>query len=90
MPETNETGWVKKIGLKLKTFFISKDVLSFLLFLALSTTFWFVHTLDRERKNSFKIKINYTGIPEDIQIQNKLVTEIDVTVQDEGKKYFNI
>ncbi|MGC3977872.1 MAG: hypothetical protein QM751_06325 [Paludibacteraceae bacterium] len=80
------TGWVKKTGVKLKTFFTSKDVLSFILFLLLSTAFWFVHTLDRERQNIIKLPVNYVGIPNDIEIKNKLPNQITVTIRDEGIK----
>ena len=57
-----------------------------MVFLALSTAFWFVHTLDRTRENRITLKLNYTGIPEDVQIQNQLTKQISVTIQDEGTK----
>lgn len=78
--------WVEKTLSKLKTSLNIKDVLSFLLFLMISTAFWFVHTLDRDRQNVLNIPIEYTGIPEDIQISNKLPREIKVTIRDEGVK----
>lgn len=80
------TEWVKNTLLKLKTFFISKDVLSFMLFFIIASAFWFVHTLDRERENKITLKLNYTGIPEDIEIRDKLINEISVTIQDNGTK----
>lgn len=86
MSDTTKNGWLKKALLKLKTFFISKDVLSFLVFLLISTAFWFVHTLDRERQDKLKLRVNYTGIPEDVEIKNKLPQEISVTIRDEGVK----
>lgn len=78
--------WALRQLLKLKTFFFTKDVLSFLLFLALSTSFWFVHTLGRERQNVIKVNINYTGIPNDIEITNKVPKTIEVTIRDDGYK----
>lgn len=78
--------WFAIVLSKVKTFFISKNVLTFLVFLLLSTIFWFVHTLDRERQSIIKLEINYTGIPEDIEIKNQLPRQIDVTIRDEGMK----
>lgn len=86
MSASNDKDKLKVIFLKLKTILFSKDVLSFLIFLVLSTAFWFVHTLDRERQNTVKLKINYTGIPEDVEIKNKLPKEISVTIRDDGMK----
>lgn len=86
MSSSTEIGWVKKKLLKLKAFITSKNVLSFMVFLMLSTAFWFVHTLDRTRENKITLKLNYTGIPEDVKIQNQLTKEITVTIQDEGTK----
>lgn len=78
--------WVKKTLSKLKTSLNIKDVLSFLLFLLLSSAFWFVHTLDRERQNVLSVPIEYTGMPEEIEVTNKLPSKIKVTIRDEGVK----
>lgn len=86
MSDIGKNSWLKIALLKLKTFFISKDVLSFLVFLLIATAFWFVHTLDRERRDKLKVRINYTGIPEDVEIKNAPPKEIYVTIRDEGGK----
>lgn len=74
---------------KLKLFFISKDLLSFLFFLALSATFWFVHALDKSRETTITIPIHYVGIPQDIAIRNNPPSELTITVKDQGLKLFS-
>jgi hypothetical protein len=74
---------------KLKLFFISKDLLSFLFFLALSATFWFVHALDKSRETTLTIPIHYVGIPQDIAIKNNPPTDITITVKDQGLRLFS-
>ncbi|MDD3078219.1 MAG: YbbR-like domain-containing protein [Paludibacter sp.] len=75
--------------LKLKSFFWSKDVLSFLLFLALSTGFWFVNSLDKARETSFDIPVSYAGIPQNILITNEIPRTVNVKVRDEGLNLFS-
>jgi YbbR-like protein len=74
---------------KLKFFFISKDLLSFLFFLALSATFWFVHALDKSRETTITIPIHYVGVPHDIAIKNNPPSEITITVKDQGLRLFS-
>ncbi|MBP1637840.1 MAG: hypothetical protein H6Q18_629 [Bacteroidetes bacterium] len=75
---------IKNFFLKVKARLISKDALTFLIFLVLSSAFWFVHSLGRERMSTINIPINYTGIPEDVQILNKLPEKITIVIRDEG------
>ncbi len=74
---------------KLKSFFLSKDILSFLLFLALSAAFWFVNALGKERETIISIPIRYIGVPQNIAITNKPPTEIKLNVRDQGIKLFS-
>lgn len=71
--------------LKLKSFLFSKDVLSFLVFLLLSASFWFVNTLNKDRELELTIPVSYTGIPQDIMFVDQLPAEINVKVKDLGK-----
>lgn len=73
---------------KLKSFFFSKDILSFLLFLALSATFWFVNALGKERDTTITIPIRYIGVPQNIAITNNPPSEIKLNVKDQGVKLF--
>lgn len=69
---------------KIKRLLITKDTLIFLLFLALSGTFWFVQSLDKQRETTLKIPVDYMGIPEDVELENKLPDRIEIKVRDEG------
>jgi hypothetical protein len=74
---------------KLKSFFLSKDILSFLLFFALSSVFWFVNALGKERETIITIPIRYTGVPPNIAITNNPPTEISLNVKDQGLRLFD-
>lgn len=76
--------------LKLKTFFFSKDVLSFLMFLALSAAFWFVNAIDKEREAELTIPVTYTGVPQNILITSDLPSHITVQVKDKGLNLFSL
>ena len=69
---------------KLKSFFLSKDILSFLLFLALSAAFWFVNSLGKEKETELSIPLRYVGIPQFVAISNNPPSEILVSVKDQG------
>ena len=69
---------------KIKRLLISKDALIFLFFLALSGAFWFVQSLDKQRETTLRIPIDYMGIPEDVELENKLPNRIEIKVRDEG------
>ena len=61
---------------KLKSFLLSRNVLSFVSFLALSAGFWFVNALDKERDTEISIPVRYEGIPQQIAITNSAPQEI--------------
>lgn len=75
---------IKNFFLKVKALLISKDALTFLVFLVLSGMFWFVHSLGRERESIIKIPVNYVGIPEDVKIVSELPKDITIVIRDEG------
>lgn len=72
-------------GWKLKSFFLSKDVLSFLVFLLLSAAFWLVNALDKERIMILKVPVTYSGIPENIIFEDEMPRMVRVRVRDLGK-----
>lgn len=74
---------------KLKSFFFSKDVLSFLLFLSLAAAFWFIRALGKEHETTIELPVRYTGIPQDISVVNVPPASITLTVQDEGGRLFS-
>lgn len=69
---------------KIEKRLFSKDALIFLFFLVLAGIFWFVQSLDKQREASIRIPVDYMGIPEDIEIENKLPKQIEIKVRDEG------
>ncbi|MDD2286503.1 MAG: YbbR-like domain-containing protein [Paludibacter sp.] len=73
-----------KFVLKLKAFFISKDVLSFLVFLLLSAAFWFINALNKERELSLTIPVVYSDVPQNLMFEEELPSEIRVKVKDLG------
>jgi len=70
---------------KLKSFFFTKDILSFLFFLVLASTFWFVHGLDKERETNIVIPVRYVGIPINVAITNSPPSEISLNIKDKGR-----
>jgi hypothetical protein len=73
--------------LKLKSFFFSKDVLSFLLFFVLASGFWFVNALDKERETEIVVPVNFVGVPQNITITNK-IQSIRIKIKDQGLNLF--
>ena len=74
---------------KLKSFFFTKDILSFLFFLALSSTFWFVHALGKERETNIVVPVRYVGIPINVAITNNPPSEILLNIKDQGVRLFD-
>jgi len=74
---------------KLKSFFLSKDILSFLLFLVLSAAFWFINALGKERETIITIPVRYTGVPLNVAITNSPPEEIQLSIKDQGLKLFD-
>lgn len=73
---------------KLKSFFFSKDALSFLLFLALASAFWFVNALDKERETEITIPVRFSGLPQNIAIVQSTTSNITIKVKDKGLNLF--
>jgi hypothetical protein len=76
---------IRYLSWKLKSFFLSKDVLSFLVFLLLSAAFWLVNALDKEREMILKVPLSYSGIPEDVIFEDDMPPMVRVRVRDLGK-----
>ncbi len=69
---------------KLKSLLFTWDTVIFLFFLALSTAFWFVHSLDKLRETTLRIPIEYMGIPDDVALEDELPDRINIEVRDLG------
>lgn len=84
MPDDSVKRYLTYHLVKLKSFFLSKDVLSFLVFLFLSATFWFLNTLNEERELTVNFQLVYKGIPADISFDDNLPVEMSVKMKDQG------
>ncbi len=89
MAEDSAKRVFRYLTLKLKSFFLSKDVLSFLVFLLLSAGFWFVNALDKERELVINMPVVYSGIPDNITLIDEIPTSISIKVKDLGKTLWN-
>ena len=89
MAENELNSFFRHYLLKLKSFFFSKDVLSFLLFLILSASFWFVNVLDKVRETTIDIPIRYVSVPQNIEFTNNVPISIKESVRDNGKELLN-
>lgn len=84
MAENSTKRFLKYLILKLKSFFLSKDVLSFLVFLLFSTGFWFVNTLDKEREMNMKIPLTFTGVPVGVSFADPIPEFVEIKIKDLG------
>lgn len=89
MAEKGGIRFLKYYLQKLKLFFLSKDILSFLLFLLVSAGFWYVHALGKERERNIIVPIKYVGIPLNLAIINNPPTEISLDIKDQGIRLFD-
>lgn len=67
----------------------SKDILTFLLFVALSFLFWMMQSLGEDMNTVYRIPIKYTNIPDNTIITCDLPTSVTVHLRDEGAVLMN-
>jgi hypothetical protein len=72
--------WSKKA----KASFNAKEVFVFLLFYLLSTLMWFLYKTSQFQEVHLEIPVIYSGIPSNIQIDNKIPDHLTVTFKDKG------
>lgn len=84
MPDDSVKRYLTYHLVKLKSFFLSKDVLSFLVFLFLSASFWFLNALNEERELTMSFTLVYRGMPSDISFDDRLPAEMTVNLKDQG------
>lgn len=61
----------------------SKDILTFLMFVALSFLFWMMQSLGEDMNTVYRIPIKYTNIPDNTIITCELPTSVTVHLRDE-------
>lgn len=77
-----------KIFLKVRSFFTSKNVLTFSLFLLLSAAFWFINALNKEREFFITVPLEYTDLPKNIFFEEELPSELSIKVRELGMRYW--
>lgn len=83
---------MKKIPSIIKEQFTSRNrrnTLTFLVFLGISTLFWFVMTLNDEVQRDLTVKVDIQGMPDDMKLlsSNGSSPAINVTVKDKGGNF---
>lgn len=63
-----------------------KDAFIFLLFVGLTSIFWWGHVMSSSRDMNIKVSIAYTGIPNKTLLEKELPTSLTMTLRDEGKR----
>lgn len=73
---------------KVKEFVTSKDLWTFLFFLAVSASLWLMQTSSEKGESTIRIPIQYEEIPEGLRKTEKLCPALDVTVTDQWQTLF--
>lgn len=61
-----------------------RNVLTFFVFLLISTAFWFILALNNETQAEFEIPLNLTGIPDNTTVITNIPSTVSVSVKDKG------
>lgn len=72
---------------KIRKFVFTKDFLIFLVFVLISTCFWFINISGKKRSVDIKMDVEYINVPDNIQFLTPLPNELKVEIKDFG---FNI
>lgn len=80
---------IRKSYSKVATFFKSKDVVTFLLFLLLASFLWFLHSSSSKREMRADARIKYVGIPAEVVLDKKLPEKIDFMIKDDDKQLWS-
>lgn len=69
---------------------MNKEFLVFLFFLAISSTFWVVTSLDQTYEKEYEVPVKITGVPNNVIITEGLPDTIRVTLRDKGFSLLNL
>lgn len=64
---------------------LKKDALIFLLFVGLSSLFWWGHATSSIRDAKIKLPVTYTDIPSEVLFENPLPNYIEIEIRDNGR-----
>lgn len=84
-----DSAFLKKSLHKITTFFKTKDVVTFLLFLFFASILWLMHNTSTQREMRSTAVIQYVGIPQNILLKDALPLKIEYTVKDENKRLWD-
>lgn len=68
---------------------VNKEFLVFLFFLAVSTSFWFLSTLNETYETDIDVEMIVTEVPENVIITEELPKTVKITVKDKGFNLLN-
>lgn len=65
---------------------VSKDIVVFLVFVGIVTTFWWGHSMSSLRDETIRIQVNYNGVADRIAFTTPLPKYLDVHIRDKGRQ----
>jgi hypothetical protein len=63
-----------------------KDILIFLLFVALVSAFWWGQSMNSSRDGNLRVELNYSGVDDRVVLSTPLPTYLTVNVKDKGRQ----
>jgi hypothetical protein len=63
-----------------------KDAIIFLLFVGLTSVFWWGRAMSSDREMRMRVPVSYTDIPTCVALDTELPSSIEITLRDEGKQ----
>lgn len=80
-------GKLKEAGTRIHALAVSKrgrNLLTFLVFLAISTAFWFIMALNNEVQHEFEVPLEISNVPGDVTMLSDVPSKISVNIKDKG------
>lgn len=74
----------KRINRRLRMTHVNRNLLVFLIFLAVATVFWFLQTFREYTNTTISYEFELTGIPKNVIITSQIPTEVPVTINGRG------
>jgi hypothetical protein len=65
---------------------LGKDILIFLLFVALVSVFWWGQSMNSSRDGNIRVELNYSGVDNRVVLSTPLPTYLTVNVKDKGRQ----
>lgn len=78
---------LKEAGSRIHALAVSKrgrNMLTFLVFLLISTAFWFIMALNNEVQHEFEVPLEITNLPSDVTMLSNVPSKVSVNLKDKG------